>query len=117
MRNSGRAFLFAMLIACASSRAADLEAAYTPTRAEWLKQSLVSSIYERSNTWAKRLAVVVVVRSQDNSVTVNVTLANGEPEPSEGAKERYVQDVRSIARSVLDRFAWAKDVKLAVQFV
>jgi hypothetical protein len=116
MRNTWRLIVFCVLVASSIARAADLNATYSPTRAEWLKQSLISGIHEQSNTWAKRLAVLVAVRAEENSVIITVTLANGESEPDAGAKKRYVQSVRSTARSVLDRFAWAKDVKLTVQF-
>ncbi len=117
MRNIGRTLILVTLLALCSARAADLDASYSPTRAEWIKQAIVSSVYEQSNAWAKRLAVVVAVNAQENSVIVAITLANGEVEPSPEAKERYVQSVRSIVRSVLERYSWARDVKLAVQFV
>jgi hypothetical protein len=59
----------------------------------------------------------VAVNVEENTVIVSVTLANGEGEQSSAERARYLQSVQSIARVVLDRYSWAKDVKLIVQFV
>jgi hypothetical protein len=117
MRIFHHIFLLSALLASFCVHATDLNASYLPSRAEWLKQTLVSSLYEQSNMWGKRLAVIVVINAEENTAIVSVTLANGETEPSSVERERYVQSVQSIARAVLARYSWAKDVKLIVQFV
>ena len=114
---SFRLFLLVVLFATSLARAADLTEGYSPTRAEWLKLALAAGIYEQSNLWRERVAVVVVVNSKDNTASISVTLANGAPDPSSAAKERYAQSIRSIASEVLSRYSWASGVKLMVQFV
>lgn len=49
MRTIHHIILLGALLASFCVRAADLNASYSPTRSEWLKQSLVSGIYEQSN--------------------------------------------------------------------
>lgn len=115
MRINVRAIALSALILMGPVGAAVLDASYTPTRAEWLKQSVSAGIIEQSSAWKKRLAVLVVVFPDRNEVVVTLTEANGEVTPSKQQAQRYVDAVRAIAKSVLDRFEWAKGIKLTVQ--
>ncbi len=112
-----RTFFLVFVLACASANASNLTADYSPSRGEWLKLALTVAIYDQATMWRERVSVHVLVNPKDNTVSIAVTLANGAPEPNAAAKENYVQSVRSIARAVLDRYTWAKDVKLMVHFV
>ena len=76
MRILFQAFALCALILVGPVCAAGLDAPYTPTRAEWLKQSVSSGISEQFNAWARRLAVSVVVFSDRNEVIVTLTEAN-----------------------------------------
>ncbi|WOB06960.1 hypothetical protein [Piscinibacter gummiphilus] len=117
MPQAVRLIFLALLFAVLPLQAADLNATYSPTRGEWLRVTLLSSIQEQSNLWRERVAVVVLIDAKENTASVSITLANGQPEPSPALKERYVQAVRAIAAGILERHSWAKDVKLLVQFV
>ncbi len=117
MTNFPRACLLVFLLCLGQAHSAELEVTYTPTRAEWLKHSISQEIHQLSDAWSKRVAVLVLVIPKQNEVIVSVTFANGEGAPTHAAKARYVESVKGIAQSVLDRYSWSKDVKLSVQFV
>lgn len=112
-----KSFLVVMLLAFSiATQAADLGATYMPTRAEWLKLSIATGLCEQLNLSSKRVTTIVLVDPKTNEVTIVVTLANGETEPTQELKKRYVQQVKSIARAVADRYTWAKDIRIEVQF-
>lgn len=96
--------------------AQSLTAPYSPSRGEWLKVALHTDIIEQTALWEARVAVVVAVDERNNSVVLTVTLANGQREPTNDLRDRYVQAVTGIARNILARYTWARDVKLTVQF-
>ena len=116
MRTLRYCILVSAFLLVGSVRAADLDAAYTPTRSEWLKQAVLAAIAEKTAIWSNRLAVLVVINSKENSAIITITFANGESAASAEIRDQYVQSVRSAARAVLDRYAWSKGVKLSVQF-
>jgi hypothetical protein len=95
----------------------ELEMPYTPSRAEWLNYSISQEVHKISDAWSKRAAIIVTVIPSQNEVIISITFANGEYEPTQAAKVRYIESVRGMAKSVLNRYAWGKDVKLSVQFV
>ncbi len=94
-----------------------LDQPYSPTRGEWLRFSLLSAIIERSSVWRRRLGVTVAIFEKEAKVVVVITVANGEPEPTRNAKENYIGDVRSICRSVMAQYGWAKALNLEVTMV
>lgn len=113
---SYRNILFILLLLSSMVRASELDRDHLPSRAEWLKLALTTGIHEQSSLWRERVAVIVVIDSKNNTASVVITFANGAPGPSTAEKERYIDSVQSIARNILAKYPWAKDVQLLVEF-
>ena len=114
-----RSLSASLLLVVASTVAANpaLTSNHSPTRAEWLAQSIQIAIYQTSNFWRTRIGVRVVVLEKEEQVAVVISVANGEPEPTANARANYISDVRAICMGVMARYDWAKGLKLDVAMV
>ena len=96
--------------------AADLGAAYAPTRAEWLQVELSRVLSSWTGTWDRRLTASVAVFTGDGAIVVTLAAANGQTQPRAEVQARYIEAVKEMTQGVLKRYDWAKDLKLTVQF-
>lgn len=95
----------------------DLDAPYTPSRAERLQVELARAVDLWIKAWNRRVVASVVVVSADRAVIVTLTQANGQVEPESNLRARYIAEVQTVAQTVLSRYEWASGLKLTVQFV
>jgi hypothetical protein len=96
---------------------ADLDAPYTPTRAEWLRVYLAENIKITTDAWPLRLRVMVTVVSSDPQILITLKLADGESKPSKEQRDFMISSVSEIVTRVLESYSWARDLKISVSFV
>lgn len=97
--------------------AADLDAPYTPTRAEWLRSYLAENIQIDTDSWALRVRVMVTVVNKTQQVLITLKPANGEKKPTQEERDFYVKSVTDIVKHALERYPWSKDLNVKVMFV
>ena len=109
--------LICVLLPAGHALAADLDAPYTPTRAEWLRVYLAENIKISTDSWPVRVRVMVTVANASQQVLITLMPAHGEKKLSGEEREAFVALVTDMAKRVLDGYAWSKDMKLSVTFV
>lgn len=88
-----------------------------PTESEWLEVYLSHEIRETTDLWSTRVSIATLIYPQDKEIIVSITEANGEDLLRDSAKESYVSTCKSITESVLEKYKWASDYKVIVQFI
>lgn len=106
-----------VLLLAGQARSADLDAPYTPTRAEWLRVYLAENIKIITDSWPARIRVMITVVNKNQQVMITLMPAYGEKKPTREQRDTYIGIVTDMARRVLDSYAWSKDLKLDVSFV
>ena len=104
-------------LAAGQALSADLDAPYTPTRAEWLRVYLTENIKITTDDWPLRLRVMVTVVNSSPQVLVTLKPADGEKKPSREQREFMISSVADAVTRALGGYAWAKDLKVSVSFV
>ena len=97
--------------------AGELDKPYSPTRKEWLEISIFNNIKIRTDSWNRRISSLVWVKEKENTIFITLTLANGEDELSEQARSEYVSRIKNDVMGFIERYDWAKDLKVYVQFM
>ncbi len=111
-----------MLLVCAllpagQALAADLDAPYTPTRAEWLRIYLAENIKIGTDSWTLRVRVMVTVVNKTQQVLITLKPANGEKKPTPEERDVYINSVADIVKRALESYSWSKDLNVQVMFV
>lgn len=106
-----------ILLCAGQALSADLNAPYSPTRAEWLRVYLAESIKTKTDDWPLRLRVMVTVDSNNQQVLVTLKPADGEKKPSKEQRDFMISSVTEIVTRTLGSYAWSKDLKVTVSFV
>jgi len=96
--------------------AGDLDKPYTPTRREWLVESISSELNYRTGFWAKRYAFTILIHDDEDLVSIGFTVANSEESLNNEQQAYLIQLVKGIVRGVLDQYEWAKEMKVFVTF-
>ena len=109
--------LVCILLPAGQALSADLDAPYTPTRAEWLRLYLAENIKLNTDSWALRVRVMVTVVSRNQQVMITLKPADGEKKPSREERDAYVAAVTDMVKRALDNYPWSKDLKVNVLFV
>ncbi len=97
----------------------ELDKPYTPTRKEWLELSIFKSIKVSTDAWRLRIKSSISAREEDGEVTINITMtaSNGQDEPRPEVKQDYIDFIEQVVEGFLERYQWAKDFKVFVQFI
>ncbi len=95
----------------------DLDAPYTPTRAEWLRVYLAENIKIVTDDWPVRVRVMVTVVSKNQQVMVTLKPADGEKKLTREQREACIASVSEMVNRALASYAWSKDLKVSVSFV
>ena len=106
-----------ILLCAGQALSADLNAPYSPTRAEWLRVYLAENIKTKTDGWPLRLRVMVTVVSNNQQVLVTLKPADGEKKPSKEQRDFMISSVTEIVTRALGSYAWSKDLKVTVSFV
>lgn len=106
-----------ILLCAGQALSADLNAPYSPTRAEWLRVYLAESIKTKTDDWPLRLRVMVTVDSNNQQVLVTLKPADGEKKPSKEQRDFMISSVTEIVTRALGSYAWSKDLRVTVSFV
>lgn len=109
--------LVCALLPAGQAFSADLDAPYTPTRAEWLRIYLAENIKISTDTWPVRVRVMVTVANKSQQVLITLMPAYGEKKLSRKEREAFIALVTDAAKRVLEGYAWSSDLKLSVSFV
>jgi len=109
--------LICVLLPAGHALSADLDAPYTPTRAEWLRIYLAENIKISTDSWPVRVRVMVTVVNKNQQVLITLMPAYGEKKPTREQREAFVAMVTDMAKRVLESYAWSKDLKVDVSFV
>jgi hypothetical protein len=114
--------LLTLLLLCAllpagPALSADLDAPFTPTRAEWLRIYVAENIRLATDGWPFRVRVMVTVVNRTQQVVITLKPAIGEKKPTPEERDAYVKAVTDMAKQVLEGYPWAKDLKVSVLFV
>jgi hypothetical protein len=109
-------FVFALLPA-GQALSADLDAPYTPTRAEWLRVYLAENIKISTDNWPLRVRVMVTVVNRSQQVMITLKPASGENTPPPEDRDVYVRIVTDLVKHALESYPWSKDLKVSVLFV
>jgi len=117
MKKRLMSFLVCILLSAGQSLAADLDAPYTPTRAEWLRVYLAENIKITTDNWPLRVRVMVTVGNQNQQVMITLKPADGEKKPTRGEQDGCIAAVTDIVNRALASYAWSKDLKVSVSFV
>jgi hypothetical protein len=102
--------LFALAV-----NATPLDSPYQPTKREWLRSEVSLQLSQVFSAWRQRIGYLVVVT--DDQVIVTLAAANGEAMPSTQAQRGYVDLVRASVQGVLDKYQWARTLKVSVVYV
>ena len=106
-----------ILLPAGQALAADLDAPYTPTRAEWLRVYLAENIKIVADSWPMRVRVMVTVVNKTQQVFITLKPADGEKKPSREEQAACIASVTGTVKCALEGYAWAKDLKVSVSFV
>lgn len=106
-----------ILIPGGQAVSADLDAPYTPTRAEWLRVYLAENIKINTDGWPLRVRVMVTVVNKDQLVLITLKRAEGEKKPTREEREAFIASVTDMVKRALGSYAWSKDLKVSVLFV
>jgi len=88
-----------------------------PSREEWLEVYLTSKIRENTDAWEQRTAIRTVVDSNTRQIIITLTSANGQGEYSEGTRQTHLAMVKKMALGIVNKYDWAADYSVQVQFV
>lgn len=105
------------LLPTGQALSADLDAAYTPTRAEWLRLYLAENIKITTEDWPLRVRVMVTVVNKTQQVMITLKPAQGEKKPTKEERDACVKSVTDLVRHALESYPWSKDLKVSVLFV
>lgn len=92
----------------------DWDAAYVPTRKEWIEVAIQNDIVKITDLWKARIAADVVVFKTGDVVAITITTANGVASLSKESCAGYVSTIRSTAQNRLAQFPWAKTTRIEV---
>lgn len=106
-----------ILLCAGQALSADLNAPYSPTRAEWLRVYLAENIKTKTDDWPLRLRVMVTVDSNNQQVLVTLKPSGGEKKPSKEQRDFMISSVTEIVTRALGSYAWSKDLRVTVSFV
>ena len=106
-----------ILLCAGQALSADLNAPYSPTRAEWLRVYLAENITTKTDDWPLRLRVMVTVDSNNQQVLVTLKPSGGEKKPSKEQRDFMISSVTEIVTRALGSYAWSKDLRVTVSFV
>ena len=106
-----------ILLPAGQALSADLDAPYTPTRAEWLRVSLAETIKISTDSWALRVRVMVTIVNKNQQVLITLKPADGEKKPTKEQRDAAVASVTEIVKRTLGSYAWSKDLEVRVSFV
>ena len=106
-----------ILLSAGQALAADLDAPYTPTRAEWLRVYLAENIKITTDNWPLRVRVMVTVVNKTQQVMITLKLADGQKKPSKEERDASIAFVTGMAKRALENYAWSKDLEVSVSFV
>lgn len=109
--------IFCLLVPAGSAFAVDLDAPYTPTRAEWLRVYLAENIRIVSDDWPMRVRIMVTVVQGNQQVLVTLKPSIGEKELTREQRDAAVASVAEAVKRVLGSYGWAKDLRVDVLFV
>lgn len=102
--------LFAFVV-----NATPLDSPYQPTKREWLRSEVSAQLSQVFSAWRQRIGYLIVVT--DDLVIVTISTANGEPTPSTQVQRGYVDLVSASVRGVLEKYQWARALKVSVVYV
>ena len=105
------------LLPTGQALSADLDAAYTPTRAEWLRLYLAENIKITTDDWPLRVRVMVTVVNKTQQIMITLKPAQGEKKPTKEERDACVKSVTDVVRHALEGYPWSKDLKVSVLFV
>jgi hypothetical protein len=88
-----------------------------PTKEEWLEVYITHKVKQFTDLHVHRVAVIVVVISEVKEMVITLTSANGQDEMSQTAKKIYADDVEKIVKLILEKYNWAQNYKLTVQYI
>jgi hypothetical protein len=117
MKKRLMSLIVCLLLASGQSLAGDLDAPYTPTRAEWLRVYLAENIKITTDNWPLRVRVMVTVVNQNQQVMITLKPADGEKKPTREQRDACIAAVTDIVTRALASYAWSKDLKVSVSFV
>jgi len=106
-----------ILLPAGQALSADLDAPYTPTRAEWLRIYLAENIKISTDGWPFRVRVMVTVVDKSQQVLITLKPADGEKKPTREERDVFIASVADMVKRVLGSYAWSKDLKVSVSFV
>jgi hypothetical protein len=106
-----------ILLPAGPARSADLDAPYTPTRAEWLRVYLAENIKIVTDNWPLRVRVMVTVVNTNQQVMITLKPADGEKKPTREQREACIASVTEMVNRALASYAWSKDLRVSVSFV
>jgi hypothetical protein len=109
--------LVCILLAAGQAVSADLDAPYTPTRAEWLRVYLAENIKITTDSWPVRVRVMVTVVNRSQQVMITLKPASGENKPPQEDRDAYVRSIADLVKHALESYPWSKDLKISVLFV
>ncbi|MDF2446658.1 MAG: hypothetical protein K0S46_1894 [Moraxellaceae bacterium] len=116
MKLLAMSFVLSLSLISAPAIAGDLSSPYSPSRAEWLQDSLYSRITQTTDLWKRRVGVVVAVFPAEQQVSVVISSATGQPDPTEQEMAFYVRHIEELVKGALSNYEWAKDIRVAVTF-
>jgi hypothetical protein len=119
MRKTRLVILIAVLLSIPLSvYSGELDKPYTPTRQEWLELSITKIIKDRTDVWELRISSMVWAREVDKGEAIYITMSasNGQDEPKTRVKQNYIDIIEQDVEIFLERYQWAKDFEVYVQF-
>ena len=106
-----------ILLPAGQALSADLDAPYTPTRAEWLRVYLAENIKISTDSWPLRVRVMVTVVNRDQQVLITLKPAGGEKKLTKEERDASIASVTELVKRALGSYAWSKDLRVSVSFV
>ena len=106
-----------ILLAAGQALSADLDAPYTPTRAEWLRVYLAENIKISTDSWPLRVRVMVTVVNNNQQVLITLKPADGEKKPTKEQQDAFIASVTDMVKRVLGSYVWSKELRISVSFV
>lgn len=90
---------------------------YVPKRNEWARLAIKENVSSWIGSWERRYVADVIISDDEKSVSILISLANGQEPLTFGEVESATKTIQSVANSSVEQFRWLKGYKVTISII